>query len=76
MPDYKSIKLETEEYVEDAAELEKALEEIATRFAAMEVVERAAAAEDFVKANYTTDLEVNDANKDLAEGTERWIPHS
>jgi trigger factor len=74
VPDYKSIKLETAEYVEDAAELEKALEEIATRFAAMEVVERAAAAEDFVKANYTTDLEVNDANKDLAEGSERWIP--
>ena len=74
VPDYKAIKLDSEEYVEDTAEVEKALEEIATRFAAMEIVERAAAADDFVKANYSTDLEVTDANKDLAEGSERWIP--
>ncbi|WDE98249.1 trigger factor [Lentisphaera profundi] len=74
LPDYKSIKVELEEYVEDEAKIKEALTEMTARFSTMEVVDRPAEKEDFVKSNFSTDLEATEATKDVLCGEDRWIP--
>ncbi|EDM29004.1 trigger factor [Lentisphaera araneosa HTCC2155] len=74
LPDYKSVKVELEEYVEDEAKVKESLEEMAARFSTMEVVDRPAEKEDFVKSNFSTDLEATEATKDVLAGEDRWIP--
>lgn len=74
LPDYKSVKVELEEYVEDEAKVKASLEEMAARFSTMEVVDRPAEKEDFVKSNFSTDLEATEATKDVLSGEDRWIP--
>jgi len=74
LPDYKAVKVELEEYKEDEAKVKEALEEMAARFSTMEVVDRPAEKEDFVKSNFSTDLEATEATKDVLAGEDRWIP--
>ena len=74
LPDYKAVSVDSEEYSEDEEKVKEAMEEMAARFSTMEVVDRPAAKEDFVKSNFSTDLEATDDTKDVLAGEDRWIP--
>jgi trigger factor len=80
LPEYKSYKLDETEVSLDAEEVEKQLEEIRDRFAKLELVERAAAEDDFVKCDYRGEITLaeGDAIPEAAEGVlsgeGRWIP--
>ncbi|MCM8529236.1 MAG: hypothetical protein NE327_22125, partial [Lentisphaeraceae bacterium] len=67
IPDYKSFKIETTEFKEDTKAVEEQLSEIQERYGKLELVERAAEEEDFVKCSF-------DAKLDVEEGVE--IPES
>ena len=80
LPDYKSFKIETTEFKEDEEEVQKQLDEIRDRYAKLEIVERAAEEEDFVKCDFDAEIDVEEgteipeAAQGVLKGEGRWIP--
>ena len=80
VPDYKSFKIETTEFKEDEKAVEEQLSEIRERYGKLELVERAAEAEDFVKCDFDANLEVEEgveipeSAQGVLKGEGRWIP--
>ena len=79
LPDYKSLDLKVEEFKADDSTLEEELKTIQERFGKLEVVDRAAAEDDFVKCNFEgtvkdNEEEVPDAADGILKGEDRWIP--
>ena len=80
MPDYKSMAIEKAEFKQDDKAVEEQLEEIRQRYAKLEVVDRVAEEDDFVKCSFegTIDVEegteIPDSAQGVLKGEGRWIP--
>ena len=80
VPDYKSMKVEKAEYKEDEKALEEQLKEIRERYAKLEIVERSAEEDDFVKCDFEGEIDVEEgteipeAAEGVLKGEGRWIP--
>ena len=80
IPDYKSFKIETTEFKEDTKAVEEQLSEIQERYGKLELVERAAEEEDFVKCSFDAKLDVEEgveipeSAQGVLKGEGRWIP--
>ncbi|NQZ57084.1 MAG: trigger factor [Lentisphaeraceae bacterium] len=79
-PTYKELALEVEEYKADEEAVEKELETVCDRFATLQLVERSAEEEDFVKGTYTSTYEAPEGEEipesaaGVLNGESRWIP--
>ena len=79
LPDYKSLDLKAEEFKADDKAVEEELKTVQERFGKLEVVDRAAAEDDFVKCNFEGEVkdnvdEVPEAANGILKGEDRWIP--
>lgn len=80
VPDYKSMEIEKTEFKEDDKAVEEQLKEVRERYAKLEIVERGAEEDDFVKCDFEGDIEVEEgteipeAAEGVLKGEGRWIP--
>jgi trigger factor len=78
LPNYKSLKLESPEFKADDSLVELELSQVCERYTRLELVDRAAEEEDFVKGSFkgtlTEDIELPESAKGMLEGTDRWVP--
>ena len=81
LPDYKSLKLDKVEIEVTEEEIKAKVDEMCERFATLQIVEQAAADDDFVKCNFTGTVEgleegaeIPESAQGVLEGEERWIP--
>ena len=80
LPDYKNLKIETTEFKADDKAVEEQMNEIRDRFAKLEIVERGAEEDDFVKCNFDAVIDVEEGTEipesaqGVLKGEGRWIP--
>lgn len=80
LPDYKTLKIESTEFKADEKAIEEQLSEIRERYGKLELVERAAEEEDFVKCSFDAKLDVEEgveipeSAQGVLKGEGRWIP--
>ncbi|MCM8530381.1 MAG: trigger factor [Lentisphaeraceae bacterium] len=79
LPDYKALGLTVEEFKADDKEIEAELAQVKERFGKLEVVERAAAEDDFVKCTFSGEIkdnkeEIPESANGILSGEDRWIP--
>ena len=80
LPDYKSLDLKVEEFKADEKAIEAELETVKERFGKLELVEREAGEDDFVKCSFegtlkdTESADIPESAAGVLIGEDRWIP--